>query len=618
MYLQNLNYLKENRLDLYYKLITLEQLASLDKLDIQREYHLYNNLAVKLDKQSIYLHNQHDPWQEAAQILQNADDQLSQTEHHVLFFGVGLGYLIRKFSKAYPQVPYSIYEPSAKALHAFLSEVSLEELDVTMLRNLFIGFDQTQTYQDLKSFVYQVSVSFTILTLPAYRRAFQPLHAHVLKTMENIVDNKKQIMQINNHFEKKWVKNSLSNFQYTIQSRSIFDYQNHFRDKPVLLVAAGPSLQDEMENIRNIKENGSAYIFTVGSAINTFVEYGFVPDAAFAYDPNETTQRVFHRANRENNDAFPLVFGTTVDQNTLQQFPWLKIYVPISQDPVSSYYFDKEHTSIIVQDASSIAIITLQVLQALKCSTIILVGQNFAYRDNSYYSKGVPYAPQEGDADLPVISVTGQKVRTTKALNLMRKEMEHYIRKNPAIPVINATADGAAIEGTIFKPLAEIMNTRIEPGSVMKEWFMQPDDNELNAAFLLSRKEKMIQQYDELQRLFGGIQQTMMALKTNQQPNVFQRFDGQFKELQQNLFFRYFLQPMNRVQYEMLYSKMVTVKIETDLSIKAEIVLSLFGKFLYQCYEDYISIAPDFKEFNQIIERYLLSKGLTANEAKKE
>lgn len=606
MLTRNLHYIKSNRPELLNTLMKAEKLAKLEKVDIQSEDPERHHFVFKHEQQIIDIHDKSDPWGEADQLLQQVHNQLQQPGHQVLFFGVGLGHLVQRFITVFPKVPYSIYEPSAKALLAFMSEVSLENLNIHFLRNLFVGFEPKQTYQELQSFIHQTSTSITILSLPSYQKLFQPLHKHVLKAVEHIVRYKNQKMHINRHYEKKWVKNSMDNFIHTIYSRSIFDFRAHFQDKPVVLAAAGPSLEDEIEHIRTIKDRGSAYIFTVGSAINTFIEHQLVPDAAFTYDPSSTQYTVFSRALQENKVPFPLVFGTTVGQNTLQQFPWTKIRIPISQDPVTAFYFG-DQDSTIVQDAPSIAVITLQVLIELKCSQIILAGQNLAYRNNQFYAGGVPYAPSRLDEAIPVQSVSGATTMTNTALNLIRKEMEHYIRKNPDTSIINTTQDGAAIEGTVFKPLVEVMSEWPE-GCIVPEWYLKPYGNELDVSYVLAKKENMYQEHKLLERIFAELLQTLQELTQHQRTPVFQRFDMLFKRLQQNLFFRYFIQPMNRVEYELLYGKMATIKVEVGLKTKAELVLSHFGKFLYQCYEDFKTITSDFEQLNQIIDQFCYRK----------
>lgn len=597
----NLTFLKNNRMDLFRMLSNLDGQSRREHLQIQRIGGPIPNVIFLTQPHPIYIHDPSDPTGQAEHVIRTTANQLSSHGHCVLFFGVGLGYHIRKFVEEYPHIPYSIYEPSSRVLAAFLAEVSLEDLNIDMLRHVFFGFDHSRTAAEIKSFVDQTPGGFTIITLPSYKQVFGQLTEEFFKVTQQIVDHKKKLRGINHHFEKKWVWNSFENFSYTMQSPSLFDYREHLRQKPVLLIAAGPSLQDEIETIREIKENRSAYIFTVGSAINTLVEYRIVPDAAFTYDPGDFNRHVFDRALQEKIDAFPLVYGTTVGSGTLASIPWPLIHMPISQDPVYDFYLRNEREGVVLQDAPSIAVIALQAFMKLECSPIILVGQNFAFREGQYYAKGVPHGFYDNKDRIPVQSVSGETIQTNYSLNTMRMEMEHYIRNNVAVKVINTTRDGARIEGAPFKPLAETICKLNSSGVVVPNWHAHPSKGESDNRLLLERKALMLNQFDQVKQLFSELDKSLHTIQVDHAASHFHRFDQLFKTLQRNLFFRSFLQPMNRVGYEVLYSKIVMVKTEVDLRKKSELVFALFGPFLKHCYADLVELTPKYEEINETI-----------------
>ncbi|WP_182303647.1 motility associated factor glycosyltransferase family protein [Cohnella cholangitidis] len=615
MLLKNLEYLRANRTDLYQRLVHIDRLAQNDRLQIQSiEKSSPNpNCLLIFNQYSFHLHEPSDPWGEADRMLRTIAKKIAEKDHHLLFFGAGLAYHIRNFVAKHPDVPYSIYEPSPKVLKALLCEISLEDLNMPMLRDIYLGFDRVRTVQEIKSFINRTPAGFTIVTLPSYKKVFGDLNKQFIQTTQQLVKRKQQQMGINRHFEKKWVYNALRNFRYTLDAPSVFDFREHFENKPVLLVSAGPSLEEEIENIRKIKEQGLAYIFTAGSAINVFIEHQIVPDAAFTYDPGPFNRNAFTRAIQENKVPFPMVYGSTVGEGTLEQFPWSKVYIPITQDPMLAYYGMHDLESPVIHDAPSIAIVTLQVLIALKCSSIILVGQNFAFRDNQYYAEGVPYSSRNTTERIPVASVEGDTIFTNSPLNLMRYEMEHYINKNPSFKIINATKGGAAIKGAQYIPLSETISKWEGNRSVVDNWLLKPRAREMNLSLLLAQSERMLEQRNELGKLFAELDRTLTLLKSTYSPPIFHQFDNLFKSLQQNLFFRYFLQPMNRVGYEVLFSKTVSIKLKTDLRKKAELVTSLFASFLEGCNKDYNDVQPYFEELTRTIEQYAeLKKGAIA------
>ncbi|ANY68382.1 hypothetical protein BBD42_19325 [Paenibacillus sp. BIHB 4019] len=605
MFLQNLTAIKEHRPDLFRNIQHLEQIAQMDELSIKQDSKNLNNLICEINQQSISLHLEENPVQEADKILLEVAKEINQQKHHVIFYGTGLGHHIRKFTQMYPNVPYSIFEPSAKILIAFFSYVDIKELNIPMLRNISLGSPKNQfNLKEIKSILYQIPKSFTLITLPSYLKILPIAHNKFLKLIQTVIHQKKINLSISQRYEKKWITNSFENFAATLNTPNLFDFRNHFQHKPALLVAAGPSLQDEIDQLRIIKQQRSAYIISVGSAINTLVEFKIIPDAAFTYDPSELNYKVFQKAITENKSPFPMVFGTSVGTGVVAQFPWKKIHLPMSQDMLYGFYISGSKQTPVLSDASSIAIVALQALMLMNCSSIILVGQNFALRDKQYYAAGVPYEAADSKVVEQVISVENTLLETNPGLNAMRKEMEYVIRLKPSQTIINTTKGGAKIDGAPFQTLSSVIDTILVPNAINKEWFAHSMTNPIQFSYLTQRQQQMLEQESQILPIFATLQQTMADIQISPEKSRFQSFDFAFKSLQDNLFFKFILHPLTRVKYEILYSYIMNIKIETDINKKKDLLLSGFGQYLYECYEDYKMIQPYFHNLNVIIDDF--------------
>lgn len=375
-----------------------------------------------------------------------------------------------------------------------------------------------------------------------------------------------------------------------------------------MLVAAGPSLQDEIDHLRVIKQSRSAYIVSVGSAINTLVEYGILPDAAFTYDPGDFNRNVFSRAINENTIPFPMIFGTSVGKGTVSQFPWTKIHMPINQDMLYGFYLSGNKQSPVLSDASSIANVTLQALMFMNCSAIILVGQNFAYRNKNYYAAGVPYGENKGVVAEQSIGVDGTILESNNSFNAMRREMEHFIRLNPQQTIINTTREGAKIEGAPYQTLSSVMDSLLVEQTIDNEWYLKPRRMAVPHTFLKQRQQKMLEQAGQIEAIFTALQRAMATIKSKPEIEKFHAFDQIFKSLQDNLFFKFILHPLSRVKYEILYSHIVNIKVKTDINSKANLLLSGFGEYLYECFEDYKLIQPFFQKLNQEIDTFVTTE----------
>src|SRR5690606_4805399 len=128
--------------------------------------------------------------------------------------------------------------------------------------------------------------------------------------------------------------------------------------------------------LKEIKKQGLAYIFAVGSANKALIAHGIHPDAVFTYDPQGHNASVFKELMDNGHTTIPMVYGTSVGFETVQLYPGPKFHFVTAQDTITQNFH--ETTLPIVNDAYSIAIVTLQILYHLQVKKVILVGQNFA------------------------------------------------------------------------------------------------------------------------------------------------------------------------------------------------------------------------------------------------
>src|SRR5699024_7310126 len=134
---------------------------------------------------------------------------------------------------------------------------------------------------------------------------------------------------------------------------------------------------------------------------------------------------------------------------TLDNYKGEKYHMITSQDPTSSYYLKtkEEDAMDIVQDASSISVVTIQLLHQLVFNPIILTEQNLAYVDKDNYSEGVEYGEELTEEQiknsLRVKDVYGKEILTNAGYNSMRNQIELYIKLLGDTKVINTTKGGA-------------------------------------------------------------------------------------------------------------------------------------------------------------------------------
>ncbi|WP_139358261.1 motility associated factor glycosyltransferase family protein, partial [Heyndrickxia oleronia] len=321
---------------------------------------------------------------------------------------------------------FSIYEPNKEILYHYLSKYNLKELPISNLQMIFSCTDENSLRYEIQRLIQCVGNNILIAPLPVYEKMYKNEVSIIMESIKELLKDKKSSLIVDASFQKRWTINSIKNFPYVLKTANILQDvdKNAFREKPVILVAAGPSLSDEIENLRYIKEKGLAYIFSVGSAINALVEHDIYPDATCTYDPKERNQNVIKKVKDKNISNIPLIFGSSVGFETLNDYPGPMLHMITNQDTVSPTLLGASGNIKIVNDAPSIAVVTFQLLNLLGFSQIILVGQNLGFRDNQRFAEGINYSHipnklsiKEMQNALIVKDTEGNNIKTSEMYN---------------------------------------------------------------------------------------------------------------------------------------------------------------------------------------------------------
>jgi hypothetical protein len=555
----------------------------------------------------LYLHSKYNPLEEAEQFIQQFKD--IEQYKHVFFYGIGLGYHVECFLKQYPGIPFTLYEPVPELIEAFLARVSLPKLPA-QCKNLFMETNMGQAEAFIKQVVEEMHEEMLLIQLPSYQRIFAKQSQQFANLFKELLSQKKSSLQVNMSYEKRWVYNSLINLEETIRTPNILiENKDTFKGKPVIIVAAGPSLQDEIENLKYIKEHGLAYIFSVGTSINALLTNEIHPDAACTYDPTQLNQKVFEKLNEMGIEDIPLIFGSSVGYEVLKYYVGPKTHMLTTQDTIAPYYLQPKNKQPMekVHDAGTISVIALQLLHMLQSNLVILVGQNLAFRNNLLYSAGALVIRDHGEVlasdrvhALFIEGVDGTQVESNSSYVQMKTQIEATLKFRPNMEVINTTQGGAKIEHTSFMALEEVIKTRLKERVVDPKWYHH-DGISYDVAYAQKQASEMKEAYEQLRKyynqatsLFNDMNRCKEHKDKNRLGQIFPKFDKLFLKITHNIFFITFIKPMNRVQEEILTKNIGKIKFENDSVAKAELIIQHFGKFMYGCQIDMGSIKPIF------------------------
>ncbi|NLC53533.1 MAG: DUF115 domain-containing protein, partial [Firmicutes bacterium] len=381
---------------------------------------------------------------------------------------------------------------------------------------------------------------------------------------------------------------------------------------PALVVAAGPSLLDEIENLRIIKEKGLAYIFSAGSGLVPLLNNGIYTDAATSYDPNKF-DGVYKQVYAKKITEIPLIFGSTVGIS-VEKYPGPKAHMINNLDTVAPYYLRLKDGAELqtFHDSSTVSVVLVQLLKHLGFDPVIFVGQNLAFRGEYRYAGGIPYYKPEvtekwREKAILTEAVDGGEVYTLEDYNQMRFELEQVITRNPGAEFINTTRGGAKIAGTTYIPLEKVMAERLTEKVVEPGWFPAAACD-YDREYLQQQQAKMEAEYRLLPetiarfgKAFSTLERMGPGTNNDQLHKQITRFNRELKKMNKNQFYKVFIQPRRRVELELIAKEIEEIRFETDLFKKSEKIARVFKQLVTNLQSDFETMAKEYETIKQFI-----------------
>lgn len=242
------------------------------------------------------------------------------------------------------------------------------------------------------------------------------------------------------------------NFEY-LQKQKLQEcgkLQKIFKDKRVVIVAGGPSCDDEMENLKKYRTDMS--ILSVGTVAKKLIDNGIYPDAIIITDPQDITCR---QVKGIETDKIPLMLLSTAAKSVVSYYKG-PVYLIYQKGYGDAEKVAEEHGYRLFQTGGSVTTTALDVSIGLGAKEIILVGADMAYTDNRSHADGIGREIVDVSGLRRIQSINGEMLYTAKNLDIYRKWIERRIADARHLVVYN-TGRGARIAGTVEMSLDKIM-----------------------------------------------------------------------------------------------------------------------------------------------------------------
>lgn len=401
------------------------------------------------------LHSQFDPRKEAARFLQGS--AVAQGDN-VLLYGWGLGYHVEQLAeKIGRNGRLVVIELNPQILVA-----STKVMDVVSFWdkcNLDLVYGETE--QSIAEEIKKLSVDgggWKILIHQASYKCMDTKFKNITSLFEmNMMENR-----TGDVFRKKFRDNLNKNLDLFIRSPGINVYKDFFKGESVLLVGAGPSLDDNLDYLKRNQDRH--YIVCVDTSFPILLENDITPDFVVSVDPQPETMRHFRCVPKK---QVPLIVTPISCAELVEKYPGPFVFFLQKDHSVTKslekYFTDKG----VSYSGGSVSCFALDIAVQFGFERIIMVGMDYAYTDMRVYSANAQesvllfrsanrFSTIEtlhrkriySDKLLKVPSYENGMVYSTVSLCSYRKNIENLVAIYcPKVTFYNLVLGGALVKG---------------------------------------------------------------------------------------------------------------------------------------------------------------------------
>lgn len=409
----------------------------------------------------ILLHSSEDPLRETKSIWHKTVKNDMQSNDVVVVYGLGLGYL---FKRAYVSANSRIllYEPALDILRFVFENVDFStELEDDRVFVVDKQEDVTEFFENK----YLAGDKIEVLFLPSYfeldQQGLLNLSSKLFQTIKdkNIDQNTAFLMST------MTVENLISRFANIETYSPVNILKNTCKDKTALIIAAGPSLINDLEKIKKHREK--FIIIAILPMLSLLKEHNIKPDFVTVAD----SMNQLHKIEKYIDDLqdVNLVLESRADKN-LAGLNVKSTFVYFSSvDKISQTIFEAIPKAKVdfLPACASVAILSFRLAELLGCKKIIFSGLDLAMTDNKLYADNSTKITERTDKRICIQSSVGvyaivptmikaadaSEVETREDYLIFIREFEKIAAEYPEIKMLNTALKGALIKGMTYQTM---------------------------------------------------------------------------------------------------------------------------------------------------------------------
>lgn len=428
------------------------------------------------DGTSILWHSRYDPIKEAQRELDSIDHS---TIYFPLVAGIGLGYVLRLLWDQYRQEFYDaiILEKDIHILRLAMDVTRLDDIFSDPRVSLYISDDLSHWPAVIKKAIPgMMSSPLQVIAHPASQKCFQSFYQQAFDQLS------RQIKLANAEFDlmirsgKAIQENLWMNLPAITHSSGLRDVSNKLANQPVIVAAAGPSLDNNVHQLRPVQNHIT--IICVDTAYRTLVDNGITPDIIVSTDPTSLNQAHFEGLIPDPSSI--LAFDPEVFHTIPNQWPHNRLFLNLEKNAFTRWIEDCIGPFGYLPKGGSVGHTAFYLARELGADPIVFIGLDLAFNAEGGKthssssalhrkygkiesgSKTAQLGPRLDTGPMNeniawVEGVTGEMVPTSQIMSLYINQFSDIFNQTNA-RIIDATEGGAFIRGSEIHRLSTVLD----------------------------------------------------------------------------------------------------------------------------------------------------------------
>ena len=380
-----------------------------------------------------------------------------------------------------------IYEPSKEIFFKVLESIDITDLLQKDAKCIFVidGLTGVKVENVIQKMIsVEVMDHIKTFILPNYEMIFAKEMLLFAKTIREKCESCATYINTRTNFSNVFAQNLFANAPYILdgyKTKQLIEVIP--RDIPAIIVAAGPSLNKNIKELKRAK--GKAFIIAVDTAIKPLASEKIIPDMFAIVDGRKPLELI----NTEDAKQIPLLTSISAANSVLSFHTGKKFFYNEGYVYINSMFYRNGESFETVACGGSVATSAFALAFMIGIDTIILVGQDLALTGNKTHADGTFQEKMETIDTSHSIMVPGnieKEVPTRGDFKMYLEWYNQYIKDckeyRKQFKVINATEGGAKIDGTEVMTLKDAIDRECKKEIDIQECFekLHPvfDENE--------------------------------------------------------------------------------------------------------------------------------------------